>query len=252
MSGQTQHRGSVRQPSFYVKQATHQRHPHLFITLLFVFLFGSFFCLHAHAETPTLSLKITPIESQAHVKYAYADNDSDDDGDEEEDYNDGPSEDANAQAGDNVTITKKSTDYADRLPSSVPAIGEKFVLIDPRHHVWGAYDTNGVLIKAGLATAGNSWCRDLRQPCKTKAGEFRIKSLGSAGCVSSIFPLPRGGAPMPYCMFFHGGQALHGSPSGAVIEGNVSHGCVRLHIEDARWLRYNFVTIGTKVIIKPY
>ena len=55
---------------------------------------------------------------------------------------------------------------------------------------------------------------------------------------------------MPYCMYFHGGQALHGSYE--VVNGNISHGCVRLHVNDARWLRFNFAEPGTKVIIKPY
>ncbi len=43
---------------------------------------------------------------------------------------------------------------------------------------------------------------------------------------------------MPYCMFFNGNQGLHGSPY--VMEGNVSHGCVRLSVSDAEWLRFNF------------
>jgi len=55
---------------------------------------------------------------------------------------------------------------------------------------------------------------------------------------------------MPYCMFFNGKQGLHGSNQ--VVRGNVSHGCVRLHVGDAKWIRFNFATIGTKVIVKPY
>jgi lipoprotein-anchoring transpeptidase ErfK/SrfK len=27
---------------------------------------------------------------------------------------------------------------------------------------------------------------------------------------------------------------------------------VRMHVSDAEWLRYNFVNVGTKVIVKPY
>lgn len=64
---------------------------------------------------------------------------------------------------------------------------------------------------------------------------------------------------MPYCMFFNGGQAFHGSPGG-VIKGNVSHGCVRMFVEDAEWLRYDFVEPpmdtngyrGTRVVVLPY
>lgn len=140
--------------------------------------------------------------------------------------------------------------YASRLPQQI-ATNEKVVLVDPRVHAWGAYD-NGTLVRAGLATAGSTWCPDLGRPCKTAAGSFRVQSLGAAECKSRTFPLPKGGAPMPYCMFFHGGQALHGVPAGEVVEGNISHGCVRLNVSDAEWLRFNFVNVGTKVQVSPY
>lgn len=139
--------------------------------------------------------------------------------------------------------------YAKRLPPSIKT-HEKVIVVDPNVHAWGAYTENGDLIKAGLATAGNSWCHDIKRSCRTKAGTFRIHSLGSARCKSSIYPLPRGGAPMPYCMFFNKNQGLHGSYN--VVEGNVSHGCVRLRVHDAEWLRFQFVRVGTKVIVRPY
>lgn len=141
-------------------------------------------------------------------------------------------------------------DYASRLPEHLS--GGKAVLVDPNVHAWGAYDTDGSLIRAGLISAGSNWCPDLGRPCHTYPGTYHVYSLGSEGCKSHIFPIPRGGAPMPYCMYFHGGQALHGSPEGEVVEGNISHGCVRMHVSDAEWLRFNFVNVGTKVIVKSY
>lgn len=141
-----------------------------------------------------------------------------------------------------------SSDVYSRLPSTIASSG-KVVVVDPRVHAWGAY-RDGELVRAGLATAGSSWCPDIGRPCKTKAGTFTIKSLGSADCKSSLYPLPDGGAPMPYCMFFNGNQGLHGSNQ--VVEGNISHGCVRMHTSDAEWLRYNFANVGTKVVVHPY
>ena len=45
----------------------------------------------------------------------------------------------------------------------------------------------------------------------------------------------KGGAKMPYCMFYDGGYAIHGSYE---VQGyHASHGCVRTYIEDARWLK---------------
>ena len=59
---------------------------------------------------------------------------------------------------------------------------------------------------------------------------------------------------MPYCMHFFRGYALHGSE---VVPGfRDSHGCVRLFIEDAKWLNEEFIIvpraggiIGTRVIV---
>lgn len=127
---------------------------------------------------------------------------------------------------------------------------EKMIIVDPRKHSWRAYAANGKLVRSGLATAGSSWCPDIGRPCRTKVGVFRVYSLGSSSCVSKKYPVNRGGAPMPYCMYFNGGQGIHGSYQ--VVPANVSHGCVRVHVSDARWLRNNFVNVGTKVIVKPY
>ncbi len=149
-------------------------------------------------------------------------------------------------------------DYAP-FPQLIEAPDEKLIIVDLAEHAWGAYDADGSLVKWGPATGGSDWCSDIDESCRTKEGSFRIYSLGSSTCVSTKFPLPDGGAPMPYCMFFNGGQALHGSPGG-VMRGNVSHGCVRLYVSDAEWLRYDFVEgpdeynnyRGTKVIVKAY
>lgn len=146
--------------------------------------------------------------------------------------------------------SKGHRSYSSRLPQTLNGHGENVILINPRKHVWGAYASNGQLIRAGLATAGGSWCRDIKRSCRTRSGTFRIFSLGSRSCVSTRYPLGRGGAKMPYCMFFNGNQGLHGSYE--VVEGNISHGCVRIGVSEARWLRFNFVNIGTKVIVLGY
>ncbi|MBX3709675.1 MAG: L,D-transpeptidase [Gammaproteobacteria bacterium] len=136
------------------------------------------------------------------------------------------------------------------LPRQINPPGEKMVLVSPREHAWGAYDANGRLIRSGLASAGADWCADVGRKCHTIVGTHRVRSLGSFNCVSPSFPLPYGGAPMPYCMYFNKYQALHGSYE--VRHANISHGCVRMHVADAKWLRYNFVEKGTLVVILPY
>ncbi len=133
---------------------------------------------------------------------------------------------------------------------NVGYLGQKQVVVNPNQLAWAAYDSNGNLVRWGPASAGKSYCPDEDQKCRTPVGTFTVFDKQGEDCVSSKFPLPDGGAPMPYCMHFHEGDALHGSYE--VTGTNDSHGCVRMFPEDAAWLNHNFVSIGTKVIIEPY
>src|SRR4029079_13616775 len=65
------------------------------------------------------------------------------------------------------------------VPQHYPASGEKFVLVDPKEHAWGAYDAEGNLIRWGIATAGSNICADTGKSCRTKTGVFRLYSLGN-------------------------------------------------------------------------
>lgn len=136
------------------------------------------------------------------------------------------------------------------LPGNTYPLGEKFILVDPKVYAWGAYNSDGRLIRSGVASPGKGWCPDIKRSCRTQPGSYRIYYLGDKGCYSTRFPVPHGGAPMPYCMYFNGNQALHGSHQ--VGRANLSHGCVRLTVRDAAWLRFNFAQEGTLVIIRPY
>jgi hypothetical protein len=132
----------------------------------------------------------------------------------------------------------------------IPATGKKLIVVDPAKYAWGAYDENGQLVKWGPAAGGKDYCPDTGSDCRTKTGEFTVYLEGTKHCKSSKFPLPDGGAPMPYCMFFHGGYAIHASSD--VPGYHASHGCVRVYLEDARWLNQEFVQPGTKVIVHEY
>src|SRR5580693_2972734 len=43
-------------------------------------------------------------------------------------------------------------------------------------------------------------------------------------------------SPMPHAIFFHGGFAIHGSYEISQLGGPASHGCIRLHPDDAATL----------------
>lgn len=142
------------------------------------------------------------------------------------------------------------------FPLAVDSGGEKMVVVDPNVLAWGAYDTSGHLLHWGPIAGGRSYCADVGRSCRTVSGKFAFYHKRGEGCKSSKFPVGRGGAPMPYCMFFHGGFALHASP---IVPGrHDSHGCVRLFLEDAKWLNEEFIELssdekkGTTVIVNPY
>ncbi|MES2219109.1 MAG: L,D-transpeptidase [Pseudomonadota bacterium] len=145
-------------------------------------------------------------------------------------------------------------DFTSRMPAHENTGGKKLVLVDPNVHAWGAYGTDGNLIRAGIATAGGAVCPPDadEDDCRTKSGTFHILSMRGEECISKKYPRPKGGGLMPYCMYFNNGQALHGSPDDIVVENNVSHGCVRMRIPDAQWMWSNFAGIGTTVKVVPY
>lgn len=144
------------------------------------------------------------------------------------------------------------------FPKQMDAPGEKLLIFNPKVQAWAAYNPGGDLTRWGAGSAGAGWCPDLHQPCHTKVGNFRIYSIGNADCKSTKFPIPKGGAPMPYCMYFHGGQAFHGGPD--ELPGfNASHGCIRIFVDDAKWMHEDFIDKpngdgknGTKVVIQSY
>lgn len=136
------------------------------------------------------------------------------------------------------------------MPGKRPATGKKAFVFSPAHHAWGAYDVDGNLINEGRASGGQEYCADINRPCRTPSGHYRVVRKGGPDCKSSKFPVGKGGAPMPYCTFFHGGFAVHGSSD--VPNRNASHGCVRVTPDSARWLSQNFFKIHTQVIVEPY
>jgi hypothetical protein len=125
----------------------------------------------------------------------------------------------------------------------------KVFIFDPKVLQWYAY-YNGNLINSGRASGGRHYCPDIHRPCRTPTGVFRVNSKGGPDCKSSKYPVGRGNAPMPWCMFFHRGYAIHGS--WAVPGYNASHGCIRVLPAAAQWLNHHFMNAGTTVIVRGY
>nr|WP_133130009.1 L,D-transpeptidase [Legionella yabuuchiae] len=166
-------------------------------------------------------------------------------------------------AGKVIAVPKdlKNTTWKDISPFPLkikPEEKTKQIIVDQDKLAYGAYDEEGNLVKWGPISSGSDRCSDNSSPtCRTKTGIFRVFSMENEKCKSNVFPLGRGGAKMPYCMYFHKGLALHGSDD---IPGyRASHGCIRMFTRDAKWLNHHFVEtskdsnsfLGTKVIVRP-
>lgn len=124
------------------------------------------------------------------------------------------------------------------MQSRINPPGEKIIIVSLSKLAFGAYDPDGTLVHWGPVSGGRGYCPDIHRGCHSPLGHFEIYGKGGADCKSTKFPVGRGGAPMPYCMYFHGGFALHGSYE--VPGFNASHGCVRMFVDDARWLNTDF------------
>lgn len=143
------------------------------------------------------------------------------------------------------------------FPLKIQGESGRVIIVDQDKLAWGAYDDQGQLVKWGPISSGRDKCSDSNNSCRTLTGIFYVFSKENEKCRSNIFPIGKGGAKMPYCMYFHKGFALHGSDD---IPGyRASHGCIRMFPRDAKWLNLEFVTVtnkektrlGTKVIVRP-
>jgi len=143
------------------------------------------------------------------------------------------------------------------FPRYIEPFNEKTILINQKQLAFGAYDEQGELMWWGPISSGILECSSPEGTCLTPTGAFRIIRKQDEECISTVFPQrangDNGGALMPYCMHFFRGFALHGSD--AVPGYRASHGCIRMFIEDARWLNEEFISLpggdshGTRVII---
>lgn len=133
------------------------------------------------------------------------------------------------------------------FPDKVKASGKRLVVVNLGLHAFAAYNEEGRLIHWGPVSGGKGWCPDVRQYCNTAVGVFRVIHKQGPKCISEKYPVETaGGAPMPYCMHYYRGFALHGS----TLPGfHASHGCIRLFKDDAKWLNKHFLTVGDRVIV---
>ena len=111
-------------------------------------------------------------------------------------------------------------------PVSQPsAKGDKWIDVDLTHQRLTAYQGKTPVFQSSVSTG-------LRNT-PTVVGEFRIYwKLTSTDMAGPGYYLPG----VPYTMYFHAGYALHGTYWHSNFGQPMSHGCVNLRTEDAKWL----------------
>jgi lipoprotein-anchoring transpeptidase ErfK/SrfK len=146
---------------------------------------------------------------------------------------------------------EEKTTAPDAFPSTRPSEKENIFIFSPKHHMWALYNTKGKRVGIGKAIGGKDYCQDTNDNCRTVTGKFKVFRKENKDCTSNTFPIHKGGgAPMPYCMFFHEGYAIHGANH--LPEENTSHGCIRVTQEAARWINHYYLHEGSYVLVLPY
>jgi len=126
-----------------------------------------------------------------------------------------------------------------------PATGKaKFILVDLKRQFVGLYEC-GYLKASFPISSGRSSRGPNGENYKTPTGNTKVRAK-HIDAVSSKYPEPDGGAPMPYAVGFRGnGYFMHG---GDLVGYPASHGCVRLLLEDAKQV-YAWAKIGIPVSV---
>jgi hypothetical protein len=137
------------------------------------------------------------------------------------------------------------------FPLNTRPTGHNVFVFDPKVFAWAAYDEEGDRVMTGRASGGADYCEDIDAPCRTVTGSFKVYKKRGERCYSSEFPVEtKGGAQMPYCMYFFRGYTIHAGYD--FSGGNTSHGCIRVLPSAAKWLNESFIKIGTQVVVLSY
>ena len=137
------------------------------------------------------------------------------------------------------------------LPEKIESSNKNTFIFDPNNLQWAVYNQKGERVGIGKGVGGKDFCPDINRPCRTIEGTYAVYRIENEDCTSKTFPIGEGGgAPMPHCMFFHKGYAIHGS--NLLPDENASHGCIRVTKPAAQWMNENYLKPGALVKVLPY
>jgi lipoprotein-anchoring transpeptidase ErfK/SrfK len=123
---------------------------------------------------------------------------------------------------------------AAEAPATPTTTGKSIVVATQEQRIY-AYE-NGQMVHSYLVSTG-------RSETPTVRGDFKIYVKYEADDMSGPdYYLPQ----VPYTMYFYQGYAIHGTYWHNSFGRPMSHGCVNLPTEQARWF-FEWATVGTPV-----
>ena len=122
-------------------------------------------------------------------------------------------------------------------PISEPRSDERWIDINLTTQTLTAHEGRRPIYSAAVSTGLPN--------TPTPVGQFRVwVKLRYDDMQGPGYYLP----DVPYVMYFHGGYGLHGTYWHHNFGTPMSHGCVNLSTNDARWL-FNWASVGTTVVV---
>ncbi|MBI5653630.1 MAG: LysM peptidoglycan-binding domain-containing protein [Chloroflexi bacterium] len=124
--------------------------------------------------------------------------------------------------------------------SPAPPSNGRWIDVNISKQTITAYESSTPL-KSVLVSTGLAWY-------PTPAGRFKVYTKIPAQTMSGGVGADRYYLPgVPWVMYFTGAYAIHGTYWHRNFGQPMSHGCVNLSIEDAKWF-YEFAAVGTPVV----
>jgi len=137
------------------------------------------------------------------------------------------------------TPTATATLAVGTEPPLATALGEKWIELDLSEQRITAYEGDTEVLSALVSTG------IARYP--TPPGEYKIiRKVRSQVMTGPGYYLPN----VEWVSYFLGGYAIHGTYWHSNFGQRMSHGCVNLTNEDAKWI-YSWAPKGTPVIVRP-
>lgn len=134
----------------------------------------------------------------------------------------------------------KNTAQTESVAKKVMALiaaQKRWILIDLRTQRLIAWEGANPVYAITISTGKNS--------TPTHPGVFAIQSkVASQRMRGYGYDLPN----VPYVMFYQGNYAIHGAYWNRQFGTAVSHGCVNVAVNHARWL-FNWASVGTAVVV---